>query len=689
VWIQNTHVVTLTEDHAVNHIHLNAGISSDDGAGNGRINIGTHTLELYGYLAGYRAPVGTVPGIPWNSTIGYSPLGINSNPSGALKIVGDSRSITAPDSYADAFYRFRCVIDPGEGKEITVSFHRFRASEIDVVSGTLNMGANSLRCQSDAVGDPEERLIIRKGAKLISAASGPGNNAVIGRGETTTMASLLIEEGGIFEILGANPRMRVRNIVNNGTILYSREGNQALVRSNGGTDPIELKHYGTLILSGSGTKTIDGLDIEIQDSLIFKGNATLNTTSGGSVEYIGPNSWLVYRGSSTQIPSTTTWRSSSSAMNVLLDNPSGLTITEALDIPSIFRLERGVIEFFETGKLKLLSEADFEGGNLNSYINGPIEVVGDKLRHLPLGKNGLYRPVFGSIAGIGHTFSMEVFDTPVMGTPSDPLVALNNSFHWRLIPITGTLHSGTLTFLYESDDLASEDSDIRIAFSPALDGSFEKKPVVSNDLKGQITVNVNPSGIYTLGTIAPTSVLRFTNFQARASSKQNQINLEWSIITQDNSDKVVIHRSRDGKHWQAVSYFKIDYLNQSLQMSYVDKPNNPGFWYYKLEHRLKSGQSYWSKVLRVNWQFTAAETIKIWYDRQKETLHLALDEQGWGEGFHELQVYSLSGERIYQSPIATSQPSMLAYTIVNLPKGVYLVSLNNSGSKLSRRLIVP
>jgi len=67
VWVQSGHIVTLSQNQSVKDLHISKGTSNTN-ATNGRVQLATYSLELYGKLRTYYAAVGTVPGTstqPW------------------------------------------------------------------------------------------------------------------------------------------------------------------------------------------------------------------------------------------------------------------------------------------------------------------------------------------------------------------------------------------------------------------------------------------------------------------------------------------------------------------------------------------------------------------------------------------------------------------------------------------------
>jgi hypothetical protein len=648
VWIQNGHIITLTANHSVKNLHINVGISATDGSGHGRLNIGNHTLDLHGFIRTYRAAIGITPGINWSEFIGPSSLSINSTASGKLRVVGASRALTAPGSYSDGMYRYRLSIEVDPTSMISLN-SRFRASEIDIVSGTLDAGVNSIRIQSDAAFDPIERLIVRSGAKLISSASGTDINAlVIGRGNNSHADSLIVESNGVLELRGAAPRIGVKNLRLDGKVVYGIEGDQTLLRAgSAGSAGIGSKpeKYGTIELLGNGLKTIptDYL-ISVSDSLILGGSATLATTGTGDLSFdaASDNVWVVYRGSVPQRPGNLDWPNNISKLNFLLDNPAGLTINDSKVVGNRFVFGKGKVNVEDGGSITLVSNGLFLGAAENAFVNGPIQVRGDGEHFLPLGKNSVYRPVYSQIKGESHTYSVELFDFGVSGIPVEPIRKLKTGYHWEVKRIEGTLEPGSMTFLYEPDDLPSSPEDIKIAFSPNRDGVFSPLPIIEKPDIGLLRVSVNPSGFYTPGTTLPMSVLSFLWVKANVKNNHGSVLLEWAMTTDEESHKVVVERSRDGLTWRSVSEIPIlQGLRERVDFSHVDRPYSAGRWYYRLVKHYHSGERIYSDILRIDLSNLLTE-ISVSLDEKRRELVINPTQNT----IKRISIYSLEGQLV-------------------------------------------
>ena len=89
-FVQSGHVVSLTQDEAVNDLHVSTGTTTN--SVDGVVAIGAHQLDLYGKLRTYKADIDDVPGES-NSLPGAASITILPG-QGSLRVTGDTRTVT-------------------------------------------------------------------------------------------------------------------------------------------------------------------------------------------------------------------------------------------------------------------------------------------------------------------------------------------------------------------------------------------------------------------------------------------------------------------------------------------------------------------------------------------------------------------------------------------------------------------
>jgi hypothetical protein len=503
------------------------------------------------------------------------------------------------------------------------------------------------------------------------------------------METLVIEEGGVCELMGENPRIRVKNILNDGVIAYSGNHNQTLLRADGGDSPLTLEVYNTLILGGSGIKVLDGIQVQVVDSLIIEEQASFSALNGGGLTFADADSWLVYRGSVAQTAGALEWVAPPFSKNILLDNPFGLTIEEPMEIGGVFRFHQGRVSYINQGILSLSQEGSFQGMDADKFVNGPVEVSGNVSKFLPIGKAGLYRPVISEIQGSGsHKYTLEVIDGPVEGSLAEPIVDFLGDFHWQLYSTTGHLDEGIITFFFEPSQFPFSNDDLVVAFAGKNTTTYEARPIESVT-DGQITVTVNPEGLYSLATLTPFSEQHFHHFETKPSLRWHEVDLVWSFRQDDLSESLLIFRSRDAYNWQLIKTVSLEPVwVEYLTMRWQDYPPSTGIWYYQLEHRRVEGESIFTEVVRAevkNPQQLGAPSVSV--DVGSDLIRVDFTR----EAFHgNYRIFNAKGKLVSVGEIHKTNGMQGSIPLHSLPSGLYFLSLEWNGSQTPiKRFVKP
>jgi hypothetical protein len=229
----------------------------------------------------------------------------------------------------------------------------------------------------------------------------------------------------------------------------------------GGSGTYEIPDKGTtyrsLILSGSGTKTLAYKDLTICESFLINGPVVDNSThnnkitlngsftlqSGAFKSGTGPNATLVFGGTAGQTL-TGNFTGSDKLNNITINNAGGLTLAGNVTMAGILTLTNGVITTgANTFKMEVASTATPATGTSTSYIAGPLSKVlanGSNFT-FPIGKsnrNGMFTGT--NISTVGElNWKVEYFNT---GAPSKMNLGTGISAvsdeYWKVTPPAGT-----------------------------------------------------------------------------------------------------------------------------------------------------------------------------------------------------------------------------------------------------------
>lgn len=685
VWIQVQHTVTVSTDQKVLNLHISAGVDSNgggciEGTCSSFLTLGSNSLEVFGYMRSYFGSVGNTPNLGINdfsSSVGISQSQIESDNTGGIIVKGNSRTFLNSGAWAANHNSFRIVFDVNQDAIITIA-NTFKARRIVIRNGTVNSGINRLSADGGGASGSSGVFIIEDGGKLISSRTGVSIGLqVISKGGDSACQELRIEQGGILELLGENPRIAAANIINNGSIIYARNGNQTLVQNNSGGAPINT--YSILKLTGTGTKTLP-YAITINDSLIIQQSAAINRNS---FTINAPSNFtLVFRGSSAQTTNEENWPDTS-LPNLVVDNPHGLSLHEAKTITNKLTLLRGNINT-TSHLLTLNTDATIEGGSINGFVAGPLAHAGSGEKFFPIGKGEIYRPAYANISGTSHIYSMELIDEEPIGNPIEPIALISNHYQWQLATIAGSLSAGSIKFTYDPEDIPSDDEDIRVGFSPSISGDLEALNTLENSLVGEIMVSVNPSGVYGLGTINPQSTLPvlWKSFNIEAHNQRVLINWETSF-EKNVSHFEILKADVGGRIFEKIG--RVNAIGNSLAISnysFTDSQISNSRNYYKIRQVDIDGSVSTTEVKRIDLELL--EALKIWVTPSK-TLFIGCPDS---ESSIRIQLYSNTGKLIFATNQNGSNKVNNHYQIPlnTLKGGMYWVVVNKNSQTLKQKI---
>ncbi len=97
-------------------------------------------------------------------------------------------------------------------------------------------------------------------------------------------------------------------------------------------------------------------------------------------------------------------------------------------------------------------------------------------------------------------------------------------------------------------------------------------------------------GFSSITTVLPVKLSKFT-----VSSNQKEVNLDWTIESEDNLDKFEVQRSTNSKEWNTI--YSISNDDKIISYHYTDKTPLPGINYYRLK-QVDIDESYQYSMIR-------------------------------------------------------------------------------------------
>lgn len=331
-FVQAGHIVTLTQDEAVNNLAISTGTTSATTGGEGAVALGDYKLSLHGVLICYFAPVGTTPGSP-TATVHATALTITIGGPGRLRVVGASRNLTNSGEWgipASSPANIATIEIAADADATIVLGTGMKAGVWSLVSGTLD--TNGFRLAADLGASGTGDVTVGADATLVSSSSTSTAPIMSRTTNTSNGAAGAFTLNGRLTLKGATPHIGMTAITLNGVVEYAGASQTLLQGTGGGAAPTV---YGALVLTNTGTKTLPA-NTTVNTRLVRGGASSLNL--GGHALTYGAAATLEYAGAAAQ----TTGPELPAAIDGLqVNNAAGVTLNADLTVNTLLDLAAG------------------------------------------------------------------------------------------------------------------------------------------------------------------------------------------------------------------------------------------------------------------------------------------------------------------------------------------------------------
>ncbi|MFO7574304.1 MAG: hypothetical protein R6W67_04015, partial [Bacteroidales bacterium] len=220
---------------------------------------------------------------------------------------------------------------------------------------------------------------------IITANSDPLNVSTLSLAVGPQTGTLLLNGASLPFSLSTTGSNNINLNGSTSTVNYARGGTQTLL----GTD------YQNLTLSGSGAKTLNG--VQVYGTLSREGSATCT----GTTPVFGPLSAIKYKGSGTQTTGIEFPSIFEGAGGLIVDNVSGVTLNSSRTVTGRITFLNGKLN---TGSftLTLSSVAEVVGAGAGKYVNGNLckgISAGTTTKTFEIGDAAVYAPVILEFVG--------------------------------------------------------------------------------------------------------------------------------------------------------------------------------------------------------------------------------------------------------------------------------------------------
>jgi hypothetical protein len=289
---------------------------------------------------------------------------------------------------------------------------------------------------------------------------------------------------------------------------------------------------------------------------------------------------------------------------------------------------------------------------------------------------------FGRNAGTAATY-VDIVDTKQMELWTR---------QW-FIQKTGSIDA-RLTFDYDAAGLTHVPlavEEYQLLYKPTLLDDWTFVTFSARSLDGNLVNFELPNtdmaqGYYTLGRTDPVTLpVVFGSFDAYR--KGAQVQLRWTTLSEDNSDRFEVERSTNGRVYTKIAtVFAAGFSQEKLAYAYIDEKAPAGRLYYRLRQVDRNTKHLYSAVRQVQTQTTGAGFTKVSLYPNPTTgvVHVTLPE---GTLLGNATVMDARGITIAQPEVQPEGETALI-DISSLKPGSYLLRLHlSTGEVLVRSLV--
>jgi hypothetical protein len=560
----------------------------------------------------------------------------------------------------------------------------------------------------------------------------------------SSFGTLFYIDGGSFVTGSGNisftgDRMRVTNpvslVANTGTFTF--EGNlNTQLNVVGGTRAVRFNNVvlnktndpGNLSITNGATLISNNLDLidgtihspapnaQGVGAVQVEGNLTTSAAFSPTNLYLR----LIFGGGNNQIinlnPATT-----SHFNGTVSFNKTGGAITLA----SNFILDQGAQNIDFTGgiinstltNLIYFGSVNVTGGNNSSYVDGPVEKIGDRAFTFPVGDGGFYAPIhmsgttaFGGLfIGGSKTYIAQYFHTspdPLYETENkqstDPNLVVSLCEYWRVTQV-GTVSLGQRPYLWLSFEntrscgltdpstvgvMAWLGSDQWATFG---NGNTTTQGGISYIRSGSRNTTVNEvDPVFTFGTIdviANPLPVKWLDFTGRFNN--TYVDLNWSTTSELNNEEFSIERSSNGTQFTSMGTVPGNLTTNLIShYSFTDKDPLSGASFYRIKQTDLDGKYSYSDIIRVSSSEASRTGIRIFPNPLPTGQVLTIENSNFRNKKVNITIFNSIGSIVHQDQVSFGNDGRTQLKVTRFQKGTYFISTQLNGEKQVHPIVV-
>ncbi len=369
-----------------------------------------------------------------------------------------------------------------------------------------------------------------------------------------------------------------------------------------------------------------------------------------------------------------------------------VTLNMPIEIVSEIDLDQGIVYSTTTNLITMRDNSIVSSASDLSYVDGPIEKIGNDAFTFPVGDNaiGKYRPIGISAPSngsarfrasyTGSNYSSNDIDT------STGLDRVSGCEYWILDRISSS-NSVAVTLSWDTFD-SGECSDVQ---TPT-----ELVVARYNGSNWESHGNVGVTGSATAGTVTSNAISNFSPFTLGSTTRNNTLPVEflnfeavlagdvvdvvWQTASEINNDFFIVEKSQDGENFYAIN--QVEGVGNTQEISdYFSQDIDPldGVSYYRLKQVDFDGTTSYSSITKINSSITE---VSVYPNPAKSYLTI----QGIESELENIQVLNGLGQDVTNLVVITNQNSTkLNVDVSALMSGVYTIKTLTTIHKIHKK----
>jgi hypothetical protein len=526
-----------------------------------------------------------------------------------------------------------------------------------------------------------------------------GSLTLIESGNDTWISALGFTDGtvtvtGDVTMGATQPQRTIVGFATNGTLNVGGNLSNGTIITTTGISTVNVVGNLNSVIINPGTTATTNISGNMVTPIVTAGAGTLNIAGNMDNPTISPTytGTVNFNGNGTQ-----TLTGGAIFTNLGMTNAaSTLTLAGNVIVTGTLTLTAGKINMGPN--LLTLSNTtpanQLSGGSSNSYAYTTSQ-GGRLLRqnlaaatqyNFPIGTPTEYLPVTVTPTTVSN-FAMSVYSPATSdGTVGGGLI-FNKAYMvnamWFIDRSVGTGNS-TITIQW-ADALEGSNfaglGDNQIGISNYVAGWLPAIATSANAAANTVTETFNtfsPFGVGLLGAVLP---VKFGSI--KAYEKQNGVQLDWKVYSENKVKNYEVERSADARSYTTVGSLPALYNNTSDgDYGFFDANPLSGISYYRIKNNDMDGKSSYSIVIRVN-RNKSIKGLSL-YPNPAVNGNVLLQGSDLGRGNYKINIFGANGQEIYKQQIkhnggTISQTIELPSTI---SKGIYILSVKDENGNI-------